>query len=273
MSAAALVEFHGVGKRYADGTQALADLQLSIPSGQFCVVLGPSGAGKSTLLRMVNGLARPDSGSLSFDGRPLLPAQFKAVRAQIGSIHQHYALVPRLSVLDNVLCGALAQIGTLRSLLGLFGDARRRRACRLIAEAGLDEAHLYRRADGLSGGQQQRVGIARAFMPEPRLILADEPVASLDPRISRDILALLKTASRERGAAVLCTLHQVDLALEFADRIVGMRAGRVVFDGPPSAFDDAAHRALYAVAGELHRGRGPDAKASSSYLDGTLTHA
>ena len=127
-------------------------------------------------------------------------------------------------------------------------NAQRRRACSLLAEAGLDESHLYRRASELSGGQQQRVGIARARMAQPQLILADEPVASLDPRISREILDLLRRASRERGAAVLCTLHQPELAVAVADRIVGLRAGRIVFDGAPSAFDGRARDALYAAA-------------------------
>lgn len=248
MSAAPLVEFDNIGKRYADGTLALSAISLCIPPGQFCVVLGPSGAGKSTLLKMLNGLAQADSGTLRFDGQRLTPPQLRRLRAQLGCIHQHYALVPRLSVLDNVLCGALSQLGGLRALLGLFSEAQRRQACSLIAEAGLDENHLYRRADTLSGGQQQRVGIARALMTVPRLILADEPVASLDPRISREILDLLRRASRERGAAVLCTLHQLDLALEVADRIVGLRGGRIVFDGAPAAFDARAREALYASA-------------------------
>ncbi len=248
MRDAPLVEFDAIGKRYADGTAALSAISLAIPRGQFCVVLGPSGAGKSTLLKLLNGLAQADSGTLRFDGQTLTPARLRRVRAQLGSIHQHYALVPRLTVLDNVLCGALPQLGSIRALLGLFTDAQRRRACSLLAEAGLDESHLYRRASELSGGQQQRVGIARALMAQPQLILADEPVASLDPRISREILDLLRRASRERGAAVLCTLHQPELAVAVADRIVGLRAGRIVFDGAPSAFDGRARDALYAAA-------------------------
>ena len=249
----ALIEFDGVSKRYADGTRALDALKLSMPRGQFCVVLGPSGAGKSTLLRMLNGLARPDDGDIRFDGVTLTPARLRQQRSRIGSIHQHYGLVGRLPVLDNVLCGALPRMGLLRSIIGAFSDEQRRRACRLLAEAGLDESHLYRRAEELSGGQQQRVGIARALMCDPQLILADEPVASLDPRISRDILGLLRDTVREHGVAVLCTLHQVELALEFADRIVGLRAGRMVFDGAPAEFDATAHAALYSASHPAER--------------------
>ena len=262
----ALVEFDGVTKRYADGTRALHELRLSMPRAQFCVVLGPSGAGKSTLLRMLNGLARPDEGDIRFDGVTLTPARLRQQRSRIGSIHQHYGLVGRLSVLDNVLCGLLPRMSLLRSMLGVFSDEQRRRACRRLAEAGLDEGHLYRRADELSGGQQQRVGIARALMCDPQLILADEPVASLDPRISRDILGLLRSTVHTQGVAVLCTLHQVELALEFADRIVGLRAGRVVFDGTPAEFDAAAHAALYSASDLPVRADAANAQAQTPPL-------
>ncbi|HVF16982.1 MAG TPA: ATP-binding cassette domain-containing protein, partial [Steroidobacteraceae bacterium] len=157
-------------------------------------------------------------------------------------------LVMRSTVLDNVLHGTLGEVDALSALLGRYGVARRRRACALLQRVGLTEAQLYRRASELSGGQQQRVGVARAFMKDPQLVLADEPVASLDPRTSREILALLREAAREKQVTVLCSLHDVTLAREFADRIVAMRAGRVVLDRAAKDFDSAVVEHLYAAA-------------------------
>lgn len=235
----------GVSVQHADGTRALDAVDLQLPRGQFCVVLGASGAGKSSLLRVINGLLAPTAGTVALDGRTLRRADLRSRGRRMATIHQGIDLVPRLSVLDNVLCGSLATLSWWRSLLGWFGQARQRAACRLLAEVGLDESQLYRRASELSGGQQQRVGIARAFIGRPALVLADEPVASLDPKISRDILALLRRAADAHGATVLCSLHQVELALEFADRIVGMRAGRIVLDCIPAASAAAQLPALY----------------------------
>lgn len=239
-----LLQFHEASKHY-DRAIAVDRVSLSIPAGQFCVLLGASGAGKSTLLKLINGLQHPTSGSIYFDGQPIQPRTLTQIQPRIGMIHQSFHLVPRLSVLDNVLTGALPRISTLAALLGRFPHSYQRKACRLLAQVGLGEEHLYRRAAQLSGGQQQRVAIARAFLLDPVLILADEPVASLDPTTSREVLTLLREAARERGATVLCSLHQVELARDFADRIVGMRDGQVVFDGPPSAFSDAHETTLY----------------------------
>ena len=150
-----------------------------------------------------------------------------------------------MTVLNNVLSGMLPRMSTARALLGLYPTAARRRACELIDRVGLTEEHIYRRASKLSGGQQQRVGIARAFINYPAVVLADEPVASLDPNISHAILALLKDASREQNSTVLCSLHQVDLARQFADRIIGMRNGKIVFDGKPETLSDSALAAIY----------------------------
>jgi phosphonate transport system ATP-binding protein len=160
-------------------------------------------------------------------------------------IHQQFNLVPRARVAANVLSGALAAEPLWRTTLGWYPKSRRQAAWALIQRVGLGAEHVFRRAQDLSGGQQQRVGIARAFMLNPELILADEPVASLDPKISRDVLQLLREAARERGAAVLCSLHQLDLAREFGDRIVGIDAGRVVFDGAAHELDKAAVEKLY----------------------------
>lgn len=242
--------FDSVALRHADGTQALDGVSLEVPAGQFCVVLGASGAGKSTLLRTVNGLARPTAGAVRVLGTPVAPRNLARLRPRIGMIHQQFNLVARATVAQNVLCGALPAMPLWRMLPGLFTDAARRKACGLIEAVGLGEEHLLRRVGELSGGQQQRVGIARAFMLDPPLVLADEPVASLDPQTSHDVLDLLRRQARERGATVLCSLHQLDLAREFADRIVALRRGRVVFDGAPQAFGQDAFEAVYGRGAE-----------------------
>lgn len=238
----AMIAFQDITKRYPDGTLALQGVSLEVPAGQFCVVLGPSGSGKSTLLRLVNGMHQPTHGTLSVDGRPLTRRSLPAIQPRVAMIHQQFHLVDRLNVLDNVLSGALPTLSLPRALLKLFPTPLQRRACKLLAEVGLGEEHLSRRAMELSGGQQQRVAIARAFILSPAVVLADEPVASLDPRISEDILTLLKTASQQYGATVLCSLHQVDLARRFADRVVGMRDGHLVYDGDASLHDDALNK-------------------------------
>lgn len=210
---------------------AVKGVGLDVKPGEFCVLLGPSGAGKSTVLRMINGMTAPSAGAISVNGQCMTRKNRRDIQSLIGTIHQQFFLVPRLSVLDNVLSGTLPNLGLLRSLLKLFPQDDRRRACDLLHQVELEESQLYQKAGKLSGGQQQRVAIARAFIRKPELVLADEPVASLDPSISRGILRLLFRASRETGATVLCSLHQVDLACEFADRIVAMRKGELVFDG------------------------------------------
>ncbi|MEZ5664575.1 MAG: phosphonate ABC transporter ATP-binding protein [Burkholderiaceae bacterium] len=244
-----MLNFESIAMRYADGTRALDGLSLAVPAGQFCVVLGSSGAGKSTLLRMVNGLVQPTRGSIRVAGVQIGPDTLARVRPRIGMIHQHFNLVQRASVAVNVLSGALPALSVPRAMLGLFPQALRTKACMLVESVGLQEAHLNRRVSELSGGQQQRVGIARAFMLDPALVLADEPVASLDPRTSQDVLALLRRQASERGATVLCSLHQIDLACAFADRIVALREGQVVFDGAPAGFDPRVFESIYGGVG------------------------
>jgi phosphonate transport system ATP-binding protein len=239
------VVFEGVEKNYGDANAALAGVSFAVPSGQVCVVLGHSGAGKSTLLRCVNGLVKPTAGSVLVNGQPVLASSLARLRPQIGMIHQSFALVSRASVSRNVMAGALPAVSTLRALLGVFPDHYWRKACSLISSVGLSEDHLKRRVSTLSGGQQQRVGIARAFMLDPGIVLADEPVASLDPRISLEILELIVQQARATGATVLCSLHQVDLALRFADRIVALCNGRIAFDGPPAQLTQPWIRAIY----------------------------
>jgi phosphonate transport system ATP-binding protein len=241
-----MLRFTDVSKEFPGGFAALSRVSLDVPRGQFCVVLGSSGAGKSTLLRAVNGLSPPTSGTVEVDGVLVTPKTLQRLRTEIATVHQQFNLVGRLTVLTNVLTGTLGRVSTPRALVNWFPEAYRRKACVLLAEVGLEEEHLYRRASRLSGGQQQRVAIARAFVLDPKIVLADEPVASLDQASSRVIMRLLRRTSAQRGATVLCSLHQVDLAREFADRIVGMRGGAVVFDGPPDSLDAPALERIYA---------------------------
>ncbi len=259
-----MLRFTHVTQRYPDGTVALRDVSLEVPSGQFCVLLGSSGAGKSTLLRLVNGLLLATEGEVSLGSQKIERRTLRRLQPTIAMVHQQFNLVPRLNVLDNVLCGTLPRLSWWRALLRWFSRTEKRRACRLIAEVGLEEEHLYRRAMDLSGGQQQRVAIARAFILNPTVVLADEPVASLDPKMSRTILHLLKHASRQRNATVLCSLHQVDLAMEFADRIVGIDSGTIVFDGPPEEFDKEAFRELYREDEGSERFPGSDSREADT---------
>lgn len=240
-----MLRYTSVSKRFAGGTLAVDDVSIQIPQGQFCVLLGSSGAGKSTLLRMANGLAIPTQGSVEFKGRVVDAESLKDVRSRIGMIHQLFNLVPRATVLQNVLFGALPRVAFWRVIVACFPEELQRKACRLIEQVGLTEEHLYRRVSQLSGGQQQRVAIARAFILDPDILLADEPVASLDPEISRDILGLLRRSSQRQGTTVVCSLHQLDLAKQFADRIVGLSAGRVVFDGSPDRLDESTIQTIY----------------------------
>ena len=217
--------------RHAGGADALADVTLYLPAGQVCAVLGASGAGKSTLLRAIAGLVAPSDGRILYNGAPAGRAQ----RRRIGLIPQDFALSGRASVARNVM--AVADIGIARSLAGLYPPADRARAAHLLAGLGLDETQLARRADSLSGGQQQRVAIARALLHRPAIIVADEPIASLDPATGEATLALLRDEARSLGATLICSLHQPALAHRFADRIVMLDAGRVIFDGTPAMLD------------------------------------
>lgn len=238
--------FEGIGKSWPDGTQALVDIDLHVPAGQFCVLLGHSGAGKSTLLRCVNGLETPSAGTVRVAGQAVDRTSLKALRRRIAMVHQHFGLVSRASAAANVIAGAVSALPLWRVLTGLYPEAVKRKACALMAAVGLEEAHLARRADQMSGGQQQRLGLARAFMLDPAIILADEPVASLDPALGREVLELLRAQARERGATVLCSLHQIDLARAYADRIVALHRGRVIFDGPPEQLRERELAVIYA---------------------------
>jgi phosphonate transport system ATP-binding protein len=240
-----MIEVRGLSKRYGELT-ALADVSLKVEAGEMLVVLGPSGAGKSTLLRCINRLVTPSTGEVRIGGDPPATggAALRRLRSQVGMIFQDHNLVPRLSVLKNVLTGRLSRMPAALSLLQLFRAEDVRIALDCLKRVELED-RAWSRADRLSGGQQQRVGIARALAQEPRAILADEPVASLDPKTARVVLNDLKRASRELGIAVLCNLHQVGYAQEFADRIIGIHGGRVVFEGRPDSLTGEALARIY----------------------------
>lgn len=240
-----MLKFESVCRVYDDGTKAVENVSLHIRSGEICVLLGPSGAGKSTLMNMANGVIEPSSGVVKLGDLILNKKNRTTIQRRIGMIHQQLHLVPRLSVLHNVLAGLLPDVELWRSIIKSFSVEEQRRACELLDEVGMEEKHLFRRASDLSGGQQQRVAIARAFISNPEVVLADEPVASLDPAMSRSVLDSLKTAAKHHGATVICTLHQLDYALEFADRIIALRKGEIFFDGHPDDLDSETQRKLY----------------------------
>lgn len=244
----ALIRLANLAKRFPNGSEALRGVSLEVTKGSFVVILGPSGAGKSTLLRSINGLDQPSSGVVAIHDQPLTRRNLRQVRKTVAMVFQHFNLVGRLNVLTNVLLGRLAHQSTWGSLLGLFymfGREDIDLAHRMLARVGLVEK-AWARADQLSGGQQQRVGIARALAQEPQVVLADEPVASLDPVTGLEIMELLRTICASDGITMIVNLHQVELARRFADRIVGLNAGQVVFDGPPAELNAAALDRIYA---------------------------
>lgn len=240
-----MLSFNNISKVFPDGTKAVDNVSLHINKGEFCVFLGSSGAGKSTLMGMVNGIVEPTMGEVDIDGERLSKKNVKTIQKKVGMVHQQLHLVPRLSVIHNVLTGLLPCTSTISSIFKYFSPQMQRAACNMLEEVELEEKHLYRRASELSGGQQQRVAIARAFIIKPNVVLADEPVASLDPEISRGVLGLLKKSAKNHGAAVLCSLHQVDYALEFADRIIGLKEGKITYDGSPEGLSDRILKKLY----------------------------
>lgn len=251
---------HDLSATYPGGVRALRPTTLAFRKGEFTVLLGPSGAGKSTLLRCLNGLVTPSGGRVEADesGDVLRSrAALRRHRAATGMVFQQHQLIGRLSALANVLTGRLSRHGALRSLLPL-PRADQRSALGALDRVGLLDRALER-IDRLSGGQQQRVGIARALAQEPRLVLADEPVASLDPATAVRVLDLLRGICKADGITAVVSLHQVELARRFADRIVGIRAGAVAFDGEPARFTDTdLHRIYGAPAG----GGAADAQAA-----------
>ena len=237
----------GLTKRYPDGFQALTDINVTIDDGQLVALIGPSGAGKSTLIRCVNRLVEPTEGSIQLGEQELTTlnrAGLRRARRKMAMIFQNYALVNRLTVMENVLSGRLGYVGFFPSLFRDFPQKDIERAFELLATVGLEGLH-NRRADALSGGQQQRVGIARALMQEPDLLLVDEPTASLDPRTARQVMQLLADLCAEHGLAAIINIHDVPLARDYTDRILGLQAGKLVFDGPPEELTDEVLPEIY----------------------------
>ena len=234
-------------KRYPTGDLALKGVSLSVGSGEVLGLIGPSGAGKSTLIRCVNRLVQPSAGRVELDGRDLGAlgsSDLRQARRHIGMIFQEYALVERLTVMENLLSGRLGYTGFWASWFRRFEAQDIEQAYALLERVGLDGME-NKRADALSGGQRQRVGIARALMQSPKLLLVDEPTASLDPKTSRQIMRLILELCQERGLAAIVNIHDVVLATEFLPRIVGLRAGSVVFDGPASQVDREVLTRIY----------------------------
>jgi phosphonate transport system ATP-binding protein len=242
-----MLRLEGLSKRYAKGDRALDNINLHVPAGQVVGLIGPSGAGKSTLIRCVNRLVEPSEGKIFLSDVELTAlgrAGLRQARRRMGMIFQEYALVERLSVMENVLSGRLGYVGFWRAWFRRFPQADIDRAFAVLDRVGLMD-HVDKRADELSGGQRQRVGIARALVQEPDILLVDEPTASLDPKTSRQIMRLIVEICAERNLAAIVNIHDVALAQMFVQRIVGLRAGRVVFDGPPESLDPDALTAIY----------------------------
>lgn len=226
---------------------ALDNLSLTVASGAFVAVIGRSGAGKTTLLRTLTGFVRPSAGRLIVNGLDVAGARganLRRLRRETATIYQHFNLVERASVFDNVLIGRLGYVSTLRSLLGWFPEHDRRLAYQTLCQFGLGD-RATQRADTLSGGERQRIAIARALVQQPRLVLADEPAASLDVSLTRLVLETLRTLNREQGLTVVVNLHDLTLARAYADRILALREGRLVFDGSPASLTRAVQKEIY----------------------------
>ncbi len=244
-----MLRLNDLSKVYATGDRALTDVSLTVEPGQVVGLIGPSGAGKSTLIRCINRLVEPTSGQVhlgDIEISGLSRGGLRRARRRIGMIFQEYALVERLTVMENVLSGRLGYVGFWRSFFRKFPPEAIENAYRLLNRVGL-AAHVNKRADALSGGQRQRVGIARALEQDPDLLLIDEPTASLDPKTSRQIMRLIVEICDERGLPAIINIHDVALAQQFVRRIIGLRAGRVVFDGSP---DELTPDVLTQIYGE-----------------------
>ena len=253
-----ILEIHELCHSYTGKTPVLRGISFKIKQGEFVGIIGLSGSGKSTLLRCINRLIEAGSGQVkiprglvrgAIDGETvdvlkLVTTDLRRLRRKIGMIFQQFNLAKRLSVLENVLCGGLGYQPALRSTLRIFTRAERREALTNLKRVGLLE-HAYKRADELSGGEQQRVAIARTLMQRPAIILADEPVSSLDPKLSRLVLDILKRVCREDGITALVSLHTLELTREYSDRVVGLRAGEVVFDGPTEGLSEPVLDIIY----------------------------
>lgn len=264
------VVLQSVTKQFAGSMVAVNGIDVTINSGELTAVIGPSGAGKSTLFRLINGLEQPTSGAVTLQehsttspSHSYTPNEISDLRGKVGTVFQHYNLVGRLSVMTNVLTGRLYQRSWLGSMLYLFRDSDYDIAAKALDRVGLLD-RAWDRADKLSGGQQQRVGIARALAQQSKVLLADEPVSSLDPANSEQIMAILADLCRQDGITTIINLHQVELAKRYAQRIIGLRKGQVVFDGSPEQLSDAQLTELYRLSDEAHSTAGASSPAEHS---------
>ena len=242
-----MLTIEGLVKQYPTGDKALRGVSLTVPKGQIMALIGPSGAGKSTLIRCVNRLVEPTQGRITLAGTDVTALSrrgLRQARRQMGMIFQEFALVERLTVMENVLSGRLGYVGFWRSWFRRFPTTDVAAAFSLLERVGLG-GFEDKRADALSGGQRQRVGIARALLQNPTLLLVDEPTASLDPKTSRQIMRLLRELCQERGLAAIINIHDVALAQMFAERIVGLKAGEIVYDGPPDGLSPETLTTIY----------------------------
>jgi len=242
-----MLRIRGLSKRYRTGDLALDTVDLDVAKGEVVALIGPSGAGKSTLIRCINRLVEPTAGTIALNDvevTGLSRGALRRARRKLGMIFQEYALVERLSVMENVLSGRLGYVGFWRSTMRRFPQSDIDSAFRLLARVGLDHM-VDKRADELSGGQRQRVGVCRALMQEPDLLLVDEPTASLDPKTSRQIMRLITELCAERGLPAIINIHDVQLARMFASRIVGLRLGKIVYDGEPAGLDGDVLTRIY----------------------------
>lgn len=248
-----MLEVRNLTKVFPNGTVALKDVSFTVADGEFLAIIGLSGSGKSTLLRCINRLIEPTSGQVIWNGVDITaasPRELRQVRRRIGMIFQQFNLVRRSSVLTNVLSGRLGYVHPWMSLLHYFPSEDHRRALAAMERVGIADK-VHSRADQLSGGQQQRVGIARALMQEPQLILADEPVASLDPVLAHSILQYLEQLNRDEGITIICSLHFLDLVHRYAGRVIGLKEGRLVFEGHPKELTRERFKEVYGEEAEM----------------------
>jgi phosphonate transport system ATP-binding protein len=239
-------------KIYDGGTKALDEVSFEVQPGEFLAIIGLSGSGKSTLLRCINRLIEPTEGTITWDGVDITAASqedLRKIRRRIGMVFQHFNLVNRSKVITNVLSGRLGYVNPALSVVNRFPKADMEKAHRQLARVGLEDK-ANSRADELSGGQQQRVGVARAMMQDPEIMLADEPVASLDPVLAHSIMQYLETINQEDGVTVLCSLHFLDLVHQYADRVIALNEGKLVFEGSPAEIDDDRFKDIYGKEAE-----------------------
>jgi len=247
-----MLKVENLVKIYDGGTKALDDVSFEVERGEFLAVIGLSGSGKSTLLRCINRLIEPTAGTITWDGADITNAsqeELRRIRRRIGMVFQHFNLVDRSKVLTNVLAGRLGYLNPALSVVNRFPKADIDKAHAQLARVGLEEK-AKARADELSGGQQQRVGVARAMMQDPEIMLADEPVASLDPVLAHSIMQYLELINQEDGVMVICSLHFLDLVHQYADRVIALNEGQLVFEGAPAEIDDAKFKEIYGKEAE-----------------------